>query len=150
MNARKFLRLLVLVCLIGAPIWFTIDQFIMSAKVANTWDQFETFVEAKESGVITSYNGKIDSLVNERNKIVNTEEYVFLGKWSTYWVSFGIYFDASWLSKDAMQLLARIANHGANNAFDYLIIGFIILFKPLIYTFLCFVFYWLRKPTTKS
>jgi len=150
MNARKFVRILVLICLIGAPVWFITDQFIMSAKVAHIWDQFETLVEAKESGAITSYNGKIDSLVNERNKVVNTGEYVFLGKWSTYWVSFGIYFDASWLSKDAMQLLARIANHGVNNIFDYPIIGFILLFKPLIYTFLCFVFYWLRKPTTKS
>jgi len=138
---------MVLLCLIAAPIWFTIDQFIMSSKVAKISDEFELLVNAKQNGTISSYAGKIDSLVIERNKTVNKEGYIFLGKWSTYWISYGIYYDATWFSPRTFDLLKNILNErNSKNIFDLLIIIFIILLKPIIYSFLCIVFYWLRKP----
>lgn len=146
MDARKIIRFLVLLYIIVTPAWFIFEQFVMSSKVAHIKDQFNSIVEEKESGKISSYNGKIDSLVNERNKIINQEKYVFLGKWSTYWISYGIYFDATWFSEKLFEFLKYMTSNKPKNIFDYPVLMFILFVKPMIYLFFCIIFYWLRKP----
>lgn len=147
MTLRKAVRIILLILLVAAPISFTVDQFQMSAKVSHLKDQMENLIEMRESGKISSYNGMIDALVKERNEILYREGYAALGNWSTEGPTITIYYDGSWLSPKAFDLLKTQTDaNGMDNPIDGMLALIIIAGKPFLFFILLFMFLFLKKP----